>query len=96
MPLRRRSLPSGPDLLLYRRLNYGGLASFHVLDTRQYRTDQLCGGDTVPPCPVKCDITPGRWQADFRTVPYISRRGAPLNTRASFLIESGRAELHRL
>ncbi len=30
----------GPDLLLYRRLHFGQLATFHVLDTRQYRSDQ--------------------------------------------------------
>ncbi|MGH8017855.1 MAG: alkaline phosphatase D family protein [Opitutaceae bacterium] len=40
MPLRRSARPSGPDLRLYRRLDYGRLARFHVLDTRQYRTDQ--------------------------------------------------------
>ena len=51
MPLRRRSLPDGPDMLLYRRLNYGQLASFNVLDTRQYRTDQPCGVKSGPPCP---------------------------------------------
>jgi len=39
-PLRRASIPKGPDMLLYRRLAFGGLAEFHVLDTRQYRTDQ--------------------------------------------------------
>ncbi len=50
MPLRRSSLPSGADMLLYRRFNFGQLAEFNVLDTRQYRTDQPCGGDTVPPC----------------------------------------------
>lgn len=49
MPLRRTALPSGPDLLLYRRLGFGGLASFHVLDTRQYRTDQPNGDGTKPP-----------------------------------------------
>jgi alkaline phosphatase D len=41
LPLRRPQRPSGPDMLLHRRLDYGGLASFHVLDTRQYRSDQL-------------------------------------------------------
>lgn len=40
MPLRRVSLPSGPDMLLYRGLSFGGLANFFVLDTRQYRTKQ--------------------------------------------------------
>ena len=43
MPLRRSSLPNGPDLQLYRAFAWGDLASFHVLDTRQYRTDQPCG-----------------------------------------------------
>ena len=43
MPLRRASLPQGPDMLLYRRISYGRLADFFVLDTRQYRTDQPCG-----------------------------------------------------
>lgn len=40
MPLRRRALPHGPDLKLYRQLQYGSLANFQMLDTRQYRTDQ--------------------------------------------------------
>ena len=43
MPLRRTARPAGPDLQLYRRLDYGTLATFHVLDTRQYRTDQPAG-----------------------------------------------------
>ena len=50
MPLRRRCVPQGSDMTLYRRLSYGNLASFHVLDTRQYRTDQPCGDRTKPPC----------------------------------------------
>ena len=41
MPLRMRQKPEGPDMLLYRRLVYGDLAEFNVLDTRQYRDDQL-------------------------------------------------------
>jgi len=43
MPLRRASLPGGPDMQLYRKLSFGRLAEFFVLDTRQYRTDQPCG-----------------------------------------------------
>ncbi|WP_249423890.1 alkaline phosphatase D family protein [Nocardioides coralli] len=41
LPLRRPQRPQGPDMLLHRRLRYGALADFHVLDTRQYRSDQL-------------------------------------------------------
>ncbi len=48
MPLRRSSLPQGPDLLLYRRIAWGELAEFSVLDTRQYRTDQPCGDGLNP------------------------------------------------
>lgn len=242
MPLRRSALPSGPDMLLYRRLEFGRLASFHVLDTRQYRTDQPQGDGLKPMAPVlldekgtmlgerqrawltdglersaagwnilaqqvmmacvdsqpgpevltsmdkwsgyeferrrvlrhfrerkvtnpvvitgdihcnwanelqvdfeargaapvgvefvgtsitsggdggdhgkyssegmlaenpavkffnnergyvRCEVTPGQWRTDYRTVPYVSRHGAPLNTRASFVVESGRSQLQR-
>jgi len=40
LPLRRFSRPVGPDLRLYRRLSFGELVEFNVLDTRQYRSDQ--------------------------------------------------------
>src|SRR5205823_118937 len=50
MPLRRSSLPNGPYMQLYRRIAFGRLAEFDVLDTRQYRTDQACGDGTKPPC----------------------------------------------
>jgi alkaline phosphatase D len=40
MPLRSHCLPSGPNMKLYRTCHYGRLATFQVLDTRQYRTDQ--------------------------------------------------------
>lgn len=39
-PLRWSRLPDGPNLPLYRRFQYGTLAEFNVLDTRQYRDDQ--------------------------------------------------------
>lgn len=55
MPLRRAQLPTGPDMLLHRRLDFGRLASFHVLDTRQYRTDQPLGDGNKPPSPVLLD-----------------------------------------
>jgi alkaline phosphatase D len=40
MPLRRSSIPAGIDMQLYRRLTFGDLLDVHVLDTRQYRSDQ--------------------------------------------------------
>ncbi|QUG99545.1 alkaline phosphatase D family protein [Saccharopolyspora erythraea] len=47
MPLRRAQVPKGIDLRLHRRIEWGRLATFHMLDTRQYRDDQV-GGDKVP------------------------------------------------
>lgn len=42
MPLRRSAFPRGSMLQLYRRASYGDLLDVHLLDTRQYRTDQPC------------------------------------------------------
>jgi alkaline phosphatase D len=44
---------------------------------------------------VRCTLTPQRWTADYRIVPYVSRPGAPIETRATFVIEAGRAGAHR-
>ncbi|KSU84579.1 alkaline phosphatase D [Fictibacillus enclensis] len=49
MPLRKSSLPNGPDMQLYRHFDYGDLASFNVLDTRQFRSDQANGDGNKPP-----------------------------------------------
>ena len=48
MPLRRAQMAHGPDAQLYRRLAYGDLAEFDVLDTRQYRSDQAHGDKGGP------------------------------------------------
>ena len=46
MPL-RRLVPRARDMRLYRRIDYGRLLRFNVLDTRQYRDDQAAPGSTV-------------------------------------------------
>jgi alkaline phosphatase D len=58
MPLRFTSLPRGSQLSLYRRLHFGSLIDFSVLDTRQYRSKQACGGAGATGC-VAADA-PGR------------------------------------
>ena len=231
MPLRRTLMPTGPDMPLYRRLTFGDLVEFNVLDTRQYRSDQdlsrrsdpsrsitgdeqerwlldglgasratwnvlaqqvfFCqrdlqagsgerwnldawdgyvasrdritsgivergvanpivltgdvhqnyaadiksnfddpdsatigsefvgtsissGGDGSPTSPaglaqleenphlkyynrqrgyVHCRLTPGQWRADYRIVPYVTRKGAPIHTEASFVVDAGRPGL---
>ncbi len=52
MPLRREMIPFGPHARLYTRVAFGNLATFHVLDDRQYRSPQACprlgrGGSNV-------------------------------------------------
>ena len=43
MPLRAAARPHGGEAQMYRGFQFGRLASFFVLDTRQYRSDQPCG-----------------------------------------------------
>ncbi|MEU3498260.1 alkaline phosphatase D family protein [Kitasatospora cineracea] len=43
MPLRAAATPNGNSIQLYRRVRWGTLATFHLLDTRQFRDDQACG-----------------------------------------------------
>jgi alkaline phosphatase D len=68
MPLRRTSVPSGPDMQLYRKVSFGSLAEFLVLDTRQFRSDQpgrdeVIDVETIPTSP---DITMlGKRQMDW-------------------------------
>ncbi|GFH34931.1 alkaline phosphatase D family protein [Streptomyces pacificus] len=50
-PLRGPQRPSGPDMRLYRRLRFGRLAQFDMLDTRQYRSDQAYGDGWQTPGP---------------------------------------------
>jgi alkaline phosphatase D len=50
LPLRRSAMPVGPAMQIFRRVPFGRLAEFHVLDTRQFRSDQPCGGGRKPLC----------------------------------------------
>ncbi|MER7163395.1 alkaline phosphatase D family protein [Streptomyces lydicus] len=70
-PLRRPQRPDGPDARLYRRLQYGRLAQFDILDTRQYRSDQAYGDGWHTPGPESEDprrtltgATQERWLID--------------------------------
>lgn len=51
MPLRLSSMPNGDGMQLYREFSYGSLASFLVLDSRQYRDDQANGDGSKPHTP---------------------------------------------
>ncbi|MGI5247498.1 alkaline phosphatase D family protein [Dactylosporangium sp. CA-139066] len=43
MPLHPANANNGNSIPLYRRVRWGQLATFHMLDTRQFRNDQACG-----------------------------------------------------
>jgi alkaline phosphatase D len=53
MPLPRRLRQHGTRV--YRDAAWGRLLGLHVLDTRQYRTDQPCGDGIQFPCPAQVD-----------------------------------------
>ncbi len=55
MPLRRAAIPRGPDIKIYRTVQWGQLATFHMMDTRQYRDDQACGDGTRVDCTDRLD-----------------------------------------
>jgi alkaline phosphatase D len=44
---------------------------------------------------VKCELTPEQWRADYQMVEYVSKPGASLNKRATFILESGSSKLHQ-
>ncbi len=50
MPLRASTVPTGPLMRLYRRLQFGTLIDLHILDTRQWRSTQACGGGNQSHC----------------------------------------------
>ncbi|HEX7886285.1 MAG TPA: alkaline phosphatase D family protein [Phenylobacterium sp.] len=60
MPLRRSVKPVGPDMRLYRTLDWGRLARVAILDDRQYRAHRSCDaqskGKLIPAsCPERSD-----------------------------------------
>jgi alkaline phosphatase D len=50
LPLRQESIPRGPDMLIYRKVTWGDLAEFSMLDTRQYRSNPPCGFGEADRC----------------------------------------------
>jgi alkaline phosphatase D len=39
---------------------------------------------------VRCVVTPVEWRTDYQVLPFVTRPGSPIATRASFVVESGR------
>ncbi|HYZ47607.1 MAG TPA: alkaline phosphatase D family protein [Sphingomonas sp.] len=51
MPFRAASFPKPGGMQIYRRARIGSLLDLHLLDTRQFRTDQPCDDGFKPHCP---------------------------------------------
>ena len=58
LPMRDASIPRGPDMPIYRKLTWGDLAEFSMLDTRQYRTNPPCGFGEQQRCEAAFDDDP--------------------------------------
>lgn len=56
-PMRKSSMPHNASAQMYRQFQYGTLASFFVLDTRQFRDDQPCDDGTKPLCAAALEPT---------------------------------------
>ena len=50
LPMRQQSIPHGPDMPIYRKITWGDLAEFSMLDTRQYRDNPPCGFGEAERC----------------------------------------------
>jgi alkaline phosphatase D len=44
---------------------------------------------------VRCEVTATHWKTDYQTVPFVDKPGAPIQTRASFVVEHNRPKLER-
>jgi alkaline phosphatase D len=45
---------------------------------------------------VDCTITPKGWTSEYKIVPFVTKPGAPLTTRATFAVEAGRAGANKI
>lgn len=61
----RLGAPTGADLQIYRRFAWGDLATFHMLDGRQYRDPAPCGGE-IADCPEREGVDRSMLGADQR------------------------------
>ena len=64
MPFRRASFPGPGGMHIYRQAAIGTLMDLHLLDTRQFRTDQPCGDNFKPICPGVADPAARMMSAD--------------------------------
>lgn len=87
MPLRPFSAPVGDDIQVYRRATWGGLATFHIVDTRQYRDPYACGGAEFSTCPEAFD--PARTMLGFAQETWLADGFRQSRTSWDFVAQQG-------
>ena len=102
MPLRSSTVPARADMKFYRTVQWGRLANFHMLDTRQYRDDQAggtAGGRISLPGSRTNDhhrartgaVAPGRFQASTQRSDILGQQVfSPSVTTTGTLTSTGR------
>lgn len=45
---------------------------------------------------VRCQVTPDQWRTDYRVIPYVTKPGADISTRVSFVFEKNQSELKEI
>jgi alkaline phosphatase D len=45
---------------------------------------------------LRCTVSRDEWRSDYRIVPWVTRAGAPIETRSSWRVERGRGGIERV
>jgi alkaline phosphatase D len=85
MPFRPAQRPSGPDMHLFRSLRFGDLATVHLLDTRQFRSPQVCGNKWSARCTEALD--PARTMLGAEQESWLAAKLAEAGSRWSVLAQ---------
>ena len=92
LPLPPAAAPRGTTMTIYNRRRWGSLASFHVLDQRQYRSPKACMKDyppDEPPALLNCDAMYASSRTMLGTVQerWLDRSLATAGTRWNILVQ---------
>lgn len=85
MPFRPAQRPSGPDMHLFRSLRFGDLVTVHLLDTRQFRSPQVCGNKWSTRCAEAVD--PARTMLGAEQESWLAAKLAEAGSRWSVLAQ---------
>jgi alkaline phosphatase D len=92
MPLPPAAAPHGTKMRIYTRRSYGGLAAFHILDQRQFRSPKACMKDyeaDAPPELLNCEsiYASGRTMLGAAQERWLETQLATAQTRWNFIVQ---------